>query len=323
MSEKVLIGIVPRDRFSMFQRCLQAVYAWTDVPFRVVLVAGGADVATKEYIQKLADEKDDCSVAFENRLLLQGEARNLALQQGKERFFVALENDTIVHENWLRPLLVCTQEEGAAVVTPLVLNFWDDSIHVAGCMFDERERSGLMEFHQQEMHAGIKISAVSLQRTKIGYPETHCVLIDRQLLPDDKPFDDVEPFDGDFGLTLQRLGLTTFLEPRSVVTYADPPPLDADDISIFKFRWDADAWAARNRDFVQKWNLVYNGSPKRVFYQRQHQKLGLARWYPNKFNVSICNLCLWLLRVLRANERRLRNSAVRFKTLKYSSVQPR
>jgi hypothetical protein len=52
-SEMLVIGVVPRDRLSPFPRCLEALYAHTDTPFRVVLVAGGADHATRQHLQSL------------------------------------------------------------------------------------------------------------------------------------------------------------------------------------------------------------------------------------------------------------------------------
>jgi hypothetical protein len=79
------------------------------------------------------------------------------------------------------------------------------------------------------MSAGLKTSSVPLQRMTINYPETHCVLIDRQLFPDNL-FEDVEPFDADLGLTRRKRRLTTFLEPHSVAMYVAPPPLEVCDI---------------------------------------------------------------------------------------------
>src|SRR5262245_34071982 len=152
-SEKVVIGIVPRDRFSMFRSCLEALYAHTDVPFRVVVVAGGVDGATRQYLQKLQAQKDNPTVVLVDHFLMQGEARNLALRHMQDRFVVVLENDTIVHKHWLRPLLDCRREEGAAVVAPLILSRWSRKIHAAGGVFEEREKDGAVEFHHQMVYA--------------------------------------------------------------------------------------------------------------------------------------------------------------------------
>jgi glycosyltransferase involved in cell wall biosynthesis len=290
-SESVSIVVVLRDRFSMFPRCLEALYAYTRVRFRVIVVATGTDPTTEEYLHQLQAQKDNISIVLVDRLLMQGESRNVALRQTAERFCVILENDTIVHENWLPPMLECMREEGAAVVTPLIL--WYRRIHAAGCMFEEREKDSAVVFHHRIIYTGIR-------RRQIDYPENHCILIDRQLLPGVDIFDDVEPFDVDLGLTLRKYGLSVFLEPQSVVTYSAPPPWEVRDIPPFKLRWDPASWEARNRLFMQKWGVSYDPASKRSSYRRQQFRLGLAGWYPTKFTVGLSNVGVGLERLLRS-----------------------
>ena len=89
-SESVAIAVVLRDRFSIFPRCLEALYAYTDVRFRVIVVAGGTDRTTEEYLHQLQVQKDNMSVVLVDRLLMQGEARNIAIRQADERFCIVL-----------------------------------------------------------------------------------------------------------------------------------------------------------------------------------------------------------------------------------------
>jgi glycosyltransferase involved in cell wall biosynthesis len=279
-SETVIIVVIPRDRFSMFPRCLEALYAYTHVRFRVIVVAGGTDRATEEYLHQLQMQKGNISVVLVDRLLMQGEARNLALHQADERFCVVLENDTIVHDNWLAPMLECMRQEGAAAVMPLIL--WYRGIHAAGGLFEEQQKDAKVVFHHKILYTGIR-------RKRIDYPECHCVLIDRQALPGNDVFDDVEPFDVDLGLTIRKRGLCAFLEPRSVVTYSAPPPLEVRDIPLYKLRWNAKSWKARNTSFMQKWGVAYDASSKYASYRRQEFKLGLASWYGTRITVGISN----------------------------------
>jgi glycosyltransferase involved in cell wall biosynthesis len=280
-SQTVGIAIVPRDRFSMFSRCLEALYAYTSGLFRVIVVAGGADEATKTYLRQFKVQKGNISVVLVDRLLMQGEARNIALRHAEERFVVILENDTIVQKGWLEPLLECMREERAAVVMPLI--WWYRGIHAAGCVFVEREKDGALVFNH-------KILYTELRRKRIDYPESHCIVIDRQLLAGSDIFDDVEPFDVDLGLTLRQYGLSVFFEPRSVVTYSAPPPWEVRDIPPFKRRWDPASWIARNQLFMQKWGVTYDPSSKCASYRRQQLKLGLAYWYPGKITVGMSNI---------------------------------
>ena len=93
-SEMVVIGVVARDRLSIFPRCLETLYAHTEGPFRVVFVAGGADHATRQHLQTLEAQYAHLSVVFVDRLLEQATSRNLVLQHLRERFCVLIENDT-------------------------------------------------------------------------------------------------------------------------------------------------------------------------------------------------------------------------------------
>jgi len=265
----------------MFYPSLEALYSRTHVPFRVIVVAGKTDGATEGYLRQLQVQKGNLNLVFVDRLLTQGEARNTALKHANGRFCVLLENDTVVHENWLPPLLQCLREEQAAAVMPLL--FWHRGIHAAGCMFEEREIHGATIFHHKILYSDIR-------RKRIDYPECHCILIDRKLLPGDEVFDDVEPFDVDLGLTLRKNGLSVFLEPHSVATYSAPPPLEIRDIAPFKFRWNPTSWEIRNWRFRQKWGLAYDPSLKIASYRRQQLKLGLAHWYPTKFTVGLSNV---------------------------------
>lgn len=280
INEKIVIALVVRDRFSMFRPCLEALYLHTDQPFRIVAVVGGADEQTLKYLTEFQQKNDDFNAVFIDRLLMQGEARNIALKQFDERFCVVLENDTIVHENWLRPLLDCMHEEGAAVVAPLI--YWHRGIHTAGCLFEEKRKHGKVFFNH-------KILYTNIRRKKIDYPENHCILLDRQRFSKGDIFDDVEPFDVDLGLLLKKNNLSVFFEPRSAATYSAPPKWEMRDIAPYRFRWDPVLWEKRNRLFMKKWNLVYDPKAKIASYQRQQLKLLFARRHPNKFTLGISN----------------------------------
>ncbi|QQS46826.1 MAG: glycosyltransferase [Acidobacteriota bacterium] len=288
-SQNVDIVVIPRDRFSIFPRCFDALYAHTRTGFRVIAVAGAVDRKTREYFDLLLSRKDNLRVILADHLLTQGEARNIGLRQADERFCVVLENDTIVHENWLPPLLQCMREEGAAAVTPLL--FWHRGIHAAGCMFEERETDGIKVLKHRILYTGV-------HRKRIDYPENHCILLDRRLLPDIDIFDDVEPFDVDLGLLFRKYGLKVFLEPDSAATYSAPPPVEVRDIPPLKLRWDPASWEKRNLRFRRKWGVYYDPSSKLASYRRQQLKFGLAFRHPSKLTVWVSNVYASLINLI-------------------------
>jgi len=280
-TEPVDIIVVTRDRFSTFARCLDAVYDHTQLSFNLFVVAGAVDHRTEDQLRRLQAVKGNVRLLLEERHLTQADARNLGLVQARSRYCVVLENDTMVHDNWLAPMLECMWEQGAAAVMPLI--FWYRGLHAAGCAFEEVDVNGRRELRHHILYGDIR-------RKRIGYPESHCILIDRHRLDGDALFDDVEPLDVDLGLTLRKRGLSVFLEPRAKATYAAPPPLELRDIPLCKRRWDASAWKARNDAFMKKWDVHYDAARKLASYRRQELKLGLARWYETPLTVALSNL---------------------------------
>jgi cellulose synthase/poly-beta-1,6-N-acetylglucosamine synthase-like glycosyltransferase len=194
--EGLTIVVIPRDRYSVFPHCIQAIYDHTNIPFRLIVVSGGTDNNTKEYLERVQSQHHNMRLVLVDRLLRQGEARNLAMSQVEGQFCVVLENDTIVHQNWIVPMLKCMREERAAVVMPLVL--WYGLIHAAGCVFEEGGTGGRRILNHKILYARTK-------RRRIDYPECHCILIDRLQIPDTEIFEDVEPFDVDLGLMPERM----------------------------------------------------------------------------------------------------------------------
>src|SRR5215218_104541 len=101
-----------RDRFSTFPQCLETLYARTNIPFDLLTIVGGADAATKDYLLQLQRRRENVHVVLTPSLLTQQDARRVVMQQldekfGTRSFCVILENDTLVHDNWLPPLLEC------------------------------------------------------------------------------------------------------------------------------------------------------------------------------------------------------------------------
>jgi hypothetical protein len=276
--------------------CLDALYANTRGQFGILVVAGAVDPETRASLDWLRTTKSNLDHVLEDGLLTQAKARNLGLQHCAERFVVILENDVIVDDNWLPPMLECMRDEQVAVVTPLL--WWYRGLHAAGGSFDLVDDGGTRVLKHS-------ISYSDIRRKPVDYPENHCLLIDREQLPG-FPFDDVEPFDVDLGLTLRARGLTAFLEPTSTATYAAPPPIELRDIPPFELRWGWTQWEEANERFQEKWGVRYDRSKKRASYRRQRLKFGFASRYPNSITVLITNLLFALANNLQARLSRRR-----------------
>ena len=304
MSDEPLdIIVVPRDRFSMYPKCLETLIARTPPPFRVIAVVGGADATTTRELRRLEARHPALRVLFADHLVLQGEARSLGLREARERRCVIMENDTLVHAGWLPPLLRCMRDEGAAVVTPLL--WWYRGLHAAGGRLEERRGDGPPELEHHIEYSDIR-------RRRVDYPENHLLLIDRDKLPGHDLFDEVEPFDVDLGLLLRARGLFACLEPASMATYSAPPPIEVRDLPPFRLRWDWGAWEEGNRRFESKWGVRFDRTGKRASYRRQRIKLGLAGWFPTRLTVAAANLTFALTNRLQTHltRRSLRRAGI-------------
>ena len=274
---RVEVVIVPRDRFSMFPRCLEALYANTEIPFRVIVVAGGADARTAAYLRRFESQMDNATVVLRIRLLLQGEARNVGLRHVSGRYCVILENDTIVHQNWLAPLLDCMEEEDAAVVMPLI--YWYGRVHAAGCSFSERDEDGVVTLHHEILYTGIAAAADRLSRVPLR-PRRSTALPGRGHLRGCGALRCRPRAHGPeaWSHRLRRTACDRHLRCASRLGglghSAVQVPLGSGDVEI------------RNRMFMRKWGLAYHPSPKLASYRRQQWRLGLARWHPNRFTVG-------------------------------------
>jgi glycosyltransferase involved in cell wall biosynthesis len=216
--DTITILIVPRDRFSNFPPCIEAIYAHTTSTFRVVVLAGGMDSTIQEFVTGLQEEKDNFQVVNLKRLLTQSALRRRAMAYAQGRYCVLMEHDAIVHEHWLSPLMACILEERAAVVMPLIS--WYRGLHAAGCSCEAKVTDGETLFNHP-------ILSTNISRKPIDSPKSHLILMDLNKMRHialSELFDDVEPFDVDFGLTFRKHRLPVWLEPQSVVTYDAPPP---------------------------------------------------------------------------------------------------
>ncbi|MGH2567495.1 MAG: glycosyltransferase family 2 protein [Bacteroidota bacterium] len=299
-SKIVAIAVVPGDRYSLLPRCIESIDRHTHLSFRLIVVDAKADAGTSAYLDKLQAERSNLTVVRADRMLSSGTVRNTALARVNERYVAIVESDIVVRDNWLAPMLACMREERAAVVGPTIIDMAYGRIHTIGAMFKESQTDGRVEFEDVILGRETALGKAPLQRRRIDYPERHCILIDRKLLPEKKLFDDVEPFDADLGYLMRKRKLKSFFELGSVVEFRQTPPIELIDIEFFKRRWDFERWLVEKDRFTKKWNVDFAYDEKRKFYRSQHRNLLLARWFPNRWTLGMGNLYTYSKRKLRA-----------------------
>ena len=134
MEPEVTIIVTQRERMSLTERSLESVLADRSQPFRLIYVDGGAPDQTRIYLERRGAEAGFKLIRRPD-FLWPNAARNLALPFVDTRYVVFIDNDVVVEPGWLKKLVACAQETGAALVGPLYL--WSDGvgnacIHMAG-----------------------------------------------------------------------------------------------------------------------------------------------------------------------------------------------
>ncbi len=81
----------------------------------------------------------------------------------------------------------------------------------------------------------------------------------------------------DLSLGVLQAGGTIYFEPRSIVAYVPPPPLERTDLRFFLLRW-SDAWAqASGEHFERKWRLSLDGKRRTIIQKRRMLALRAVR----------------------------------------------
>src|SRR6266571_835257 len=207
MSEPlVTIVVVPRERFSVTRRALEALYASTPRPFRLVYVDGGSPARIRRY--------------------LAAEARNIGLRRVRTRYVVFIDNDAIPAPGWLERMVECAEETGAWVVGPLYLVGEPDrqEIHMAAGDAGIEERPEGRRFFERHRFTGKRLDEVRehLARTPCGQVEFHCMLVRATAFERLGPLDEAMmnmAERSDLCLLVWRAGGEVYFEPTATVTY--------------------------------------------------------------------------------------------------------
>lgn len=298
---QVTIVVVPRERFSLTQRSLESIYENTTIPFKLIYVDGGSPARIRDYLAAQAREKNFQLIRTEY-YPSPNHARNLGLAQVDTEYVVFMDNDVVVAPNWLKNLVQCAQETGAAVVSPLVCQGQElhEFVHCAGgesAVIEDNKSDRLRRrLHDKIYKQGKRIADLGdfLQRQPTGLAEFHCMLVRTAIL--DKIGGQLDPAmmntkeHVDFCVAIAEAGGAIYLEPTSLVTYINGMPLELSEIPFYMVRW-SDEWGRTSLNRLRdKWNLTeddYNKNWDRSWseYLTGRRRVFIIRPWLNKYYV--------------------------------------
>lgn len=255
------IVVVPRERFGVTRRSLDAIYANTAGPFHLVYVDGGSPARIQRYLAGEASTRGFTLVRTD-RYLTPNEARNLGLRHARSRYVVFIDNDAVPAPGWLDKLVECAETTGAWVVGPMYFigEPEREEIHMAAGDARIEERPTGRRFVERHRFAGKRLADVraELRRTPCEQVEFHCMLVRADV------FERLGPLDEglrsvaehtDLCLLVRREGGAVYFEPDSVVTYVTGGKFSWADTAFYMRRW-SHAWnEASIERFRVKWDL--------------------------------------------------------------------
>jgi hypothetical protein len=225
---QVTLVAVPRERFGVTPRALEAVYANTAEPFHLVYVDAGSPARTRRYLAREADARGFTLVRTDD-YLTPNEARNLGLRHVRTPYVVFIDNDVVPSPGWLGKLLECAETTRAWVVGPMYFigEPEREEIHMAAGDAQIEEWRGSHRFIDRHRFAGKRPAEVRhhLLRMPCEQVEFHCMLVRMEA------FEQLGELDeelrsvcehSDFCLLVRQHGHQVYFEPDSVVTYTSP-----------------------------------------------------------------------------------------------------
>ena len=299
LSPAATIAFVPREQLGTTQRSLETLYERTKDPFELICVDGGSPPAIQRYLEQAAHRRQFTLLRTDS-FLTPNQARNIAAERVRTRYVIFVDNDVMVGQNFLSPLVQCAQETGAWVVGPLYFELEPeaDRIHMYGgeCRIEIRP-DGSRDLVERHRLAHKRLTDVPsdfrFEREETELIEFHTVLVDMEVFRRLGPLDEgllCTAEHADLCLMVRQAGGRVFLEPRSRITYVPPKQLSGVDSDYFRLRW-SEAWsiATRNR-LRQKWNLPSDcpGLQLSDFWTRSHRRHAinwlpsLRRWFGRK-----------------------------------------
>lgn len=266
------IVVVPRERFSRSIEALETIYRNTAEPFELICVDGNSPGPVR---RRLAEQAGRHGFTWlrHDRFLIPNAARNIGLARARTEYVVFIDNDVIVTPGWLRHLLACARETGAALVIPLFLEGrpQDGIVHMAGGIARIESAGGRRRLKNVHRLSGRRLGQVGggLRREPTGSIEYHCLLARRAIFDVLGPLDEQIPSvweHVDLALSVQQAGGAIYFEPRAVVSYDSAGGLKWYDARYFALRW-SDAWGRTSIDrFARKWQLPEDDRDVRYMY---------------------------------------------------------
>lgn len=272
---EVTIGFVPRDRFCLAAQALESIYQHTSHPFRLIVVDCRIPDVYRRQMDEVLKGRENFELIRTDHYLHTNAAHNLVIQRNQDPFLCLIENDNLVHEDWLFHLIAACEEHPADVAVPLIFERTDEKVH-----FDDRLGSitTVQTADGPKLAIVPRTSSPELDRTAVRRPieliETHCMLFRSQVFQRIGSLDetlDQSRQEVDLSLALYHAGVHCVFEPKARVTFSPPPPVYPEERDYYLFKWDIELTRRSHAWIEKKWNLL--GVPTSIPFVETRRRL--------------------------------------------------
>lgn len=270
--EEVCVIFTARERYAHAPTALEALYANTEVPFRLLIVDAATPKRHLRRIEAAVRGRPRVEFIVHDGYLLPNQARNLAIASVREPFVFFLENDCQIRPGALERLLALSRRTSSVAVPWL----WEDG----------RRHFDLRLGRVTDLESGdIAVSPAPDWTTppatpeKIDFFENHCFLMPRQSLEASGPLDaELNTRETvDLSLAVRRAGVSAVLVPGAEVDFFPPPPIEWDERAHYRLRWDLKRAAASNERVRERWRI--SNMPRSYnFAWRQQLRVSRLTW---------------------------------------------
>lgn len=271
MDLDVTVAITVRETFSTTIRSMKSFLEFVPTDVKVVFVSPAVPKKILDEVEVIL-KKYDSEIVYKDTFLTPNQIRNLALEHVKTKYVAFIDNDVLVKDDWLTPLIKCAEEENASIVTPLIFErfpVWK-FIHAAGGEGEiQTGPNGERICHQlpYHLHHDLEVEPLEFKREKTGLVEFHTVLIETEFLKSSNGLDaEIRCMFEEWDMCMQAAaqGKKIYIEPESKVAYLPPFKPTEDDLRFFNLRW-SERWLEESIErLTEKHNLTPDTGNLRV-----------------------------------------------------------
>ena len=185
MTPTASIIVLTYNNLDYTRQCLESVYAKTEAPeFELIVVDNASTDQTRPYLEAFASQHPNCRVILNEKNEGFARGNNIGAAAAKGKYFVFLNNDTIVTQGWLPGLIRHLQDPTIGMVGPVT----NSSGNETRITVDYADIGDLEAFAQRYTHAH------SGQVFEVRMLPFLCVALRREV------FEIIGPLDERFGL---------------------------------------------------------------------------------------------------------------------------